>query len=74
MIENQLVPKHEVLDKETAEKILKKYGVTRGEMPKIKANDPALSKLKVDADDIIKVTRKNPVVGDSYYYRVVIEG
>jgi len=74
LIENQLVPKHELLDKETSENILKKYGVTRDEMPKIKASDPALGKLKADVGDIIKITRKNPFIGDSYHYRVVIEG
>ena len=74
MIENNLVPKHELLSSEEAESILKRYNVTRVEMPKIRLKDPAIAHLKTGVGDLIKITRKNPVTGKSYYYRVVIEG
>lgn len=73
MIENNLVPKHEVLDPADAERILKEYDVTKDELPKIKKSDSALTKLKPKPGDIIKITRNNPFTGESYYYRVVIE-
>lgn len=72
MIDNILVPKHEVMPPEEAEKILEKFKATREELPKIKITDPALSKVEVKQGDVIKITRKNPVVGFSLYYRVVI--
>jgi len=74
LIENNLVPTHELLNLEEAEKVLKKYGVTRIELPKIMMNDPAIAHLKVSVGDIIMILRNNPETGKSYYYRVVIEG
>jgi|GEM_PF-1323580 len=73
LIDNILVPKHEVMPPEEAEKILLKYSVTRDELPKIKITDPALSKLEVGGGEIIKITRTTPLIGESYYYRVVVE-
>lgn len=74
MIDSLLVPNHEILDSESAEELLKKLHATRDELPKIKASDPALSKIKPNVGDIIKITRKNPSIGGAIYYRVVIEG
>ena len=74
MIENNLVPKHEILTPEEAEAILKKYNVTRLELPRIKLKDPAILHLKAGVGDIIRILRENPQTGKSYYYRVVIEG
>ena len=72
MERNILVPKHEVLNAEEANRVLKSYGVTRDEMPKIKIDDPAIKDMKVKIGDIIKITRKSKTAGESIYYRVVI--
>jgi DNA-directed RNA polymerase subunit H len=81
LIPNILVPKHELLDGESAQKLLEKYKVTRSEMPKIKKSDSALTDIKPKSGDIIRITRnpeaympKHMSVGESYYYRVVVEG
>ena len=74
MIENKLVPKHEVLSLEGAEQVLKKYNVTYMELPKILQKDSSIVHLKAATGDIIRITRKNPITGVSFYYRVVIEG
>ncbi|MDD5111413.1 MAG: DNA-directed RNA polymerase subunit H [Candidatus Altiarchaeota archaeon] len=74
MIPNILVPKHELLDAESAQKLLEKYQVTRNEFPKIRKSDAALVDIKPKTGDIIKITRYHPAVGESDYYRVVIEG
>ncbi len=71
MIDNILVPKHELLSKEEAEEVLKKYNVAREEMPKIKIDDPAIEEIESEAGDIFRITRINPVAGESFYYRVV---
>lgn len=72
MIENDLVPKHEVLSAEEAKKILEKYKAKPEQIPKISSSDHAIEELKPKVGDLIKITRKNPVIGKSYYYRVVI--
>ncbi|MFH1126116.1 MAG: DNA-directed RNA polymerase subunit H [Candidatus Altiarchaeota archaeon] len=74
MIPNTLVPKHELLDGESAQKILESYKVTRNEMPKIKKSDASLTELKPKTGDLIRITRFHPQVGESYYYRAVVEG
>lgn len=73
-MENILVPKHEVLSTEDAEKILVRYNATREELPKIRRLDPALKGLKPEVGDVIRITRNSPTAGKSFYYRVVIEG
>lgn len=71
---HRLVPRHEVLSKEEAEKLLKFYNVTKNEIPRIKKTDPALKDMDVKVGDIIKITRESPTSGVAIYYRVVIEG
>ncbi|MFH1788908.1 MAG: DNA-directed RNA polymerase subunit H [Candidatus Altiarchaeota archaeon] len=72
MIDNILVPKHEVMTPEEVEEVLVKFKASKNDLPRIKVDDPALSKLEVQKGDVIKITRKNPVIGHSLYYRVVI--
>ena len=74
MIESDLVPKHDVLSEEEAKKIFEKYGATADVMPKISSSDPAIAELKPNVGDLIKITRKNPLMGEYHHYRVVIEG
>ncbi|MCD6549900.1 DNA-directed RNA polymerase subunit H [Candidatus Micrarchaeota archaeon] len=66
-----LVPIHELLSKEEAEKVIKKYG-DKNLFPKIKKNDPALALfgIKAKPGDIIKITRNDPT-GRHVVYRVV---
>ena len=73
-MENILVPKHEVLNTEEAEKVLERYNATREELPKIRRSDPALKGLKPEVGDIVRITRDSPTAGKSFYYRVVVEG
>lgn len=74
MIDNILVPKHELLSSEEVEALLEKFKVTLEEIPKIKMTDPGISHLKVGVGDVIKITREAPGIGESLYYRVVVEG
>ena len=74
MISNILVPKHELLDAENIQKLLEKYKITKNELPKIKKTDAALIELEPKTGDVIRITRTSPIVGESYYYRVVVEG
>lgn len=70
---HKLVPKHELLGPEESQEVLETYGVTREQIPKIRLNDPAIKELDPQVGDLIKITRKDDLVGTSMYYRVVVE-
>jgi DNA-directed RNA polymerase subunit H len=67
-----MVPKHEILPEGEAEELLKKYNITRGQLPSILVTDPALKGLEVKNGGIIRITRTDQVTGTSHAYRVVI--
>jgi len=61
-----LQPKHIKLSEKESEELLKKFNVSKSQLPKILLNDPALPE-GCNIGDIIKIERKS---GD--YYRVVV--
>ena len=67
-------PNHEILPKNDAEIILKKFNAKPSQLPYIMISDKALEDLDVRPGDIIKITRKSPTAGESVYYRYVVEG
>ncbi|MGD0330067.1 MAG: DNA-directed RNA polymerase subunit H [Nitrososphaeria archaeon] len=68
-----LVPKHEILSAEEAQKILDTFHIKPHQLPYIFSLDPAIRELGVKPGDIIKITRKSEVSGVVSYYRYVIE-
>jgi DNA-directed RNA polymerase subunit H len=71
---HELVPKHEILSEEEKEKLLKKYGITIRDLPRIFLSDPAIKDLNPKIGDVVKITRKSKTAGESVYYRVVVRG
>lgn len=67
------VPKHEIMSKEEAEEVIKRYNCKPTELPLILVNDPAILELGVKPGDMIRITRKSPTAGESLYYRYVVE-
>jgi len=67
------VPKHEILTKKDAEKVLKDFNCNPTELPFIFVTDPAILGLGVKPGDMIRITRKSGTAGVSYYYRYVVE-
>ncbi len=67
-----LVPKHEVLNKEEAEELLRSLGVKKEQLPKIKATDPIAKEIGAKVGDIVKITRESLTAGKSVAYRLVI--
>jgi len=65
-----LQPKHSKLKPEEAKKLLNELNISLAQLPKIKAEDPALPE-KCEIGDIIKIERKldEKIIT---YYRVVI--
>ena len=67
------VPKHEIMTKKEAQKVLDEFNCKPTELPLIFVNDPAIMGLGVKPGDMIKITRKSPTAGESIYYRYVVE-
>lgn len=65
-----LQPKHTKLSEKDAEEILKKFNISKAQLPKILSTDPALPE-GCEIGDIIKIERKD---GDevNLYFRVVV--
>ncbi len=73
ILSHKLVPKHEILSKEEAKKVIEKYaGGDKYKLPYIKKSDPVVKALGAKPGDIIKITRRSPTAGESVYYRLVI--
>ncbi|MEM1578741.1 MAG: DNA-directed RNA polymerase subunit H [Archaeoglobaceae archaeon] len=68
-----LVPKHEILKEEELKELLKLLGVSKEQLPKIKATDPIVKEIGAKPGDVVKITRKSPTAGVSIFYRLVIE-
>ncbi len=68
---HELQPKHCKLKLQEAKELLENLNVSVSQLPKIRADDPAIVDLKPEAGEIIKIERK---VGEKTYpyYRVVI--
>jgi DNA-directed RNA polymerase I, II, and III subunit RPABC1 len=66
-----LVPKHTLLTKEEESELLEKYNTTRGKLPKLSKSDPIAKYYGMKSDQICKILRKSPEVGEYVYYRLV---
>lgn len=66
-----LLLKHVKLDEKTAEEVLKKYNVSRMQLPIILKKDPALKSLEVNEGDIIEIERPSVTANKIKFYRVV---
>jgi DNA-directed RNA polymerase I, II, and III subunit RPABC1 len=65
------VPKHILLNKEEENELLEKYNTTKGKLPKISKSDPIAKYYGMKNDQICKIIRKSPEVGEYVYYRLV---
>lgn len=72
IFESGLVPHHEILSGEEKAELLERLNVSLGQLPKIREEDPVVKILDAKKGDILRVTRKSPVAGEYYYYRVVV--
>jgi DNA-directed RNA polymerase subunit H len=67
------VPLHEVLADEEAKALLKKYGIVREQLPKIRSNDPAAKVINAQPGQIVRITRNSPTAGKAVAYRLTVE-
>jgi DNA-directed RNA polymerase subunit H (RpoH/RPB5) len=68
---HQFVPKHIILTKDEELELLEKYNTTKGKLPKISKNDPIAKYYGMKTDQICKIIRWSPEVGETNYYRLV---
>ncbi|NOZ81713.1 MAG: DNA-directed RNA polymerase subunit H [Candidatus Micrarchaeota archaeon] len=73
VLEHVLVPKHEILSEEEKKRLLETLNISEKQLPKILLNDPVVKALGAKEGDVIKITRKSPTAGKSFYYRLVVK-
>jgi len=66
-----LVPQHIILSKEEEKELLEIYHTTKGKFPKMAKSDPVAKYYGMKSDQICKIIRKSPEVGEYIYYRLV---
>ncbi|OYT61526.1 MAG: DNA-directed RNA polymerase subunit H [Thermofilum sp. ex4484_15] len=74
IFKHELVPKHILLSKDEARKLLRKLGLTPYQLPWILASDPAARALGAKPGDVVLIVRKSPTAGRSLALRLVIPG
>lgn len=74
ILAHELVPKHILLNKKEAEKMLKQYRIAPYQLPYIKSSDAGALAIGAKPGDIVKIVRKSPTASEAVAYRYVIEG
>jgi len=75
-----MVPRHELLTDDEADKVLKRLKITRDQLPKIKDTDAAIKTLKVAINmdipekSVVKIIRDSQTSETAEVYRLVIRG
>jgi len=71
---HELVPEHILLNENEKDRLLKKYGITLRQLPRILVTDPVVKILNGKPGDIVKIIRKSPTAGETVYHRVIVRG
>jgi DNA-directed RNA polymerase subunit H len=67
-----IVPEHDVVPEDEVEEVETKYGISRHQLPKIKAGDPAAKAIGARPGDVIRVIRESPTAGRHEVYRYCV--
>jgi len=71
--EHVLIPKHELLSDEEAEKVINEYDLKKKEFPKILWNDPMARYYNMQVGQICRIIRPSETAGLGFTYRLVIK-
>jgi DNA-directed RNA polymerase subunit H (RpoH/RPB5) len=74
IIDNELVPKHELLSPEEEKEFYESYGCKKKNVPKIYSIDPIIRYYNMPIGSICKITRPSKTSGFVPFYRLVIKG
>jgi len=73
IFKHSLVPPHRIISKDEVKEIMKKYGLkSLKQLPRILVTDPAAITIGAAIGDVLEITRKSIMGGESKYYRLVI--
>lgn len=70
-IDHVLVPKFRIMKPEEVEELLKKYKITKKQLPKILKSDAMLKGSNAKVGDVIEIERVEENGVKYFYYRVV---
>lgn len=68
---HEFVPKHSILTENETDELLDKYSTTLNKLPKIYKSDPVAKYYGMKSNQVCKIIRRSPEVGDYIYYRLV---
>ena len=71
IFQNNLVPKHQILNGDEKADLLKSLNVSPKQLPRIKEDDPVVKILQGKRGDVVKITRDSATAGEYHYYRVI---
>ncbi|MHB8585818.1 MAG: DNA-directed RNA polymerase subunit H [Thermoplasmatota archaeon] len=74
VMKHELVPRHEILPESDAQEILRKYGVSPDQLPRIHSSDPVARAIRARPGQIVRIRRKSPTAGEAVAFRYVVEG
>jgi DNA-directed RNA polymerase subunit H (RpoH/RPB5) len=69
---HELVPKHEIVSNDEANKILDLYNAKKKDLPNILHTDKMARYLNVRPGQLVKITRSSPTAGEYVFYRLCI--
>ena len=72
IFKSNLVPKHELMQGEEIDELLKIYNIKLKHLPRMKSDDPVVKILGGKHGDVVRITRRSATAGESQYYRVVV--
>ncbi len=67
-----MVPEHDVIPEDEVEELESQFGISRTQLPKIKAGDPAAKAIGARPGDVIRIVRESPTAGRHEIYRYCI--
>jgi len=67
------LPKHTIASEEEVDEVLKKYSITKENLPILKSDDPSAKALNAKAGDIIRIVRHHSDGKEALYWRVVVD-
>ena len=80
VLKHTMVPRHELLTDDEADKVLKRLKITRDQLPKIKDSDAAIRTLKaamnrdIPEKSVVRIIRDSQTSETAEVYRLVIRG
>lgn len=73
ILNHELVPRYEILDKKQKEQVLEKFHIINKDFPKIFSSDPVIKLINAKMGDVVRINRQSLTAGESIYFRIVVD-